>query len=304
MASVKNTVKIKGVGIHSGAPVNVRILPSETPGIFFRRTDIKGAPLIPATWDGVSDATRMNTTIGRGENSVQTIEHLMAALFIMGIDGAIVEIDGPETPIMDGSAAEFIKLIRAAGTAGAPALKKIKVKKTVVAYRKDLIKKLPFARRAMLLLHNLKTGRKEDGFVKLSPARGLEIHAVLDYPDKAIGRQAFDWKGDAAAFIKDIATARTFGRISEWEYLKRRGMGRGASENNVIVLNQDGTGTLNKLHFKDEFVRHKIVDLVGDMFTSGGEIVGRVESVKGSHGLNNEVLRKLFADPENYEIME
>ncbi|MDR0449236.1 MAG: UDP-3-O-acyl-N-acetylglucosamine deacetylase [Rickettsiales bacterium] len=303
MAGVKNKVIINGVGIHSGKQTRMVINPAAKPGIFFKRVDIKGAPAIPAVWDNVSDATKMNTTIGAAPNQVQTIEHLMAALFITGIDRALIEIDGPETPIMDGSAAEFIKLIEKAGTTGPGDIKKLIVKKPVIAYRRDLIRRLPIMTRIFLAIHNMKMGRREDGYVALSPhPKGMLVQAVLDYPDKIIGRQNYTME-DPSDFVRDVAKARTFGRVSEWEYLKKRGLGQGANEKNVIALNADGTGTLNKLHYKDEFVRHKIVDLIGDMYMSGYEVVGKIESVKGSHGLNNEVLRILFSDPSNYEIM-
>ena len=148
-------------------------------------------------------------------------------------------------------------------------------------------------------------------FVKLSPndKESLDIVATLVYPEKIIGRQSYSYSYDGTkkskdVFVKQIARARTFGKYSEWEYLKAHGMGRGANENNVIALNNDGDGTLNKLHYKNEFVRHKIIDAVGDMFTSGGFIYGHLESYKGSHALNNLVLRKLFADKSNYEIVE
>ncbi|MCL2629088.1 MAG: UDP-3-O-acyl-N-acetylglucosamine deacetylase [Alphaproteobacteria bacterium] len=314
MASLKKTVKFSGVGIHSGAPVAVRILPSKKPGIFFKRVDQKGAPMIPAVWDRVSGAYKMNTTI-RGaaacgfceENYIETIEHLMAALFITGVTSAVIEINGPETPIMDGSAAEFIKLVKKLIVPGGR-MRRIIVKRPVVAYRCDLVKRMPFWRRLTLRLHNWRLGRTEDGFVRLSPGKkGMDIRMVMDYPDKIIGRQEFDYLFDGGKkstefFVKNISRSRTFGRISEWEYLKKRGMGRGANEKNVIVIDKTGEGTLNRLYFPDEFVRHKIVDLIGDFYLSGGMIVGKIESVKGSHGLNNEVLRLLFADPKNYEI--
>lgn len=305
----KNQIVLRGVGIHSGLPVKIVIKPSKKYGIFFRRTDIPGAPAIPATWDNAPSAQNMNTTIGRAPNQVQTIEHLMAAFFVLGFNAVIVEIDGPETPIMDGSAAEFIKVLSPVKWGKMP-VKKIIVKKEIIAYRRDLIKRLPLLTRMAIWFHNLTTGRKEDGFVKLSPGgKTLDISMTIDFPDKVIGRETYDYSFDGGEksvkeFISQISRARTFGRIWEWEYLKKRGKGKGANEKNVIVLNQDSTGTLNKLHYRDEFVRHKIVDLVGDLATSGGMIVGRVKSVKGSHGLNNEVLRKLFSDPDNYDIIQ
>lgn len=332
MKTFESDVKFSGVGVHSGKTVNVKIKPSKKYGIFFKRVDIPNAELIPARYDNVFN-TAMNTTVGRAPNCVQTIEHLMAALFIVGVDSAIIEIDDLETPIMDGSSKQFIDLFSKTKVVGKAPTPKIIVKKEVVAYRQELIKKMPFFKRALLWLHNLKTGRRENGYVRLSPASdGLNVHAFMEYPDKQIGTQEFDFNFDGSTrarkeFINDISKSRTFGRFWEWGYLKKRNQGLGANEDNVIVLmNGDkdwdrlsdyardekmikklsknrGADTLMPLFWKNEFVRHKIIDALGDMYTSGGFIVGKLESVKGSHGLNNLVLKKLFSDPDNYDII-
>lgn len=310
MTTLKKTIKLSGVGIHSGLPVNVVIKPSLKPGIFMQRTDLPDTELIAATFDNVGETKMRNTTIGKINGAhVQTIEHLMAAFFIMGIDSAIVEIDGCETPILDGSAAEFIKAFsKVEKTQGK--FKKIIVKREVIVKASDVLKDLPRLVRLKIWLFNKLSGRKSDGFVKLTPNNGgvLEIKATLVYPEKVIGRQSCSYVFDESKksiqdFIKNFARARTFGKYSEWEYLKKRGMGRGANENNVIALNDKGDGTLNQLIWKDEFVRHKIIDAIGDMFTSGGMICGKLESYKGSHALNNLVLKKLFSDEKNYDIV-
>ena len=310
MTSIKKTVKISGVGIHSGLPVNMVIKPSKKTGIFFERTDIKGSDLIPATFDNVGETLMRNTTIGDKDGvHVQTIEHLMATFFVLGIDSAIVEIDNFETPILDGSAYEFYKALKQVVDKKTP-LKKIIVKKTIIAHRNELAKNLPFWKRIKTIILNHTIWRHGNGYVKLSPNDdGLIIDATLVYPDKIIGTQSYSCKLDGTKrsvdnFVKNISRSRTFGKYSEWEYLKKRGMGRGANEHNVIVLNANGDGVMNKLYYKDEFVRHKIIDAIGDMFTSGGFIYGHLESVKGSHALNNLVLRKLFSDKSNYEIVE
>ena len=189
-------------------------------------------------------------------------------------------------------------------------IKKIIVKKPIIAYRNELVKTMPFWKRIKTTILNHTIWRHGNGYVKLSPNEtGLLIDATLVYKDKIIGTQSYSCLLDGTKkslnrFIKDISKSRTFGKYSEWEYLKAHGMGRGANENNVIALNDAGDGTLNKLHCSDEFVRHKIIDAVGDMFTSGGFIYGHLESYKGSHALNNLVLRKLFSDKSNYEIIE
>ena len=311
MTTLKKEVKISGVGIHSGAPVNVVVRPSDMPGIFWRRVDLVGTDLIPAVWNNVGETKMRNTTIGKIDGAhVKTIEHFMAAMFVAGIDSAIVEIDGPETPILDGSAAEFIDAFVAAGvTAGK--MKRIVVKRPVVAYAYEVMKQLPWFVRFKIWVINKISGRKQDGFVRLEPNGGmaLDLVATLVYPEKIIGKQSYEFSFDGTkksgdAFVKNVARARTFGKFSEWEYLKKHGMGRGANESNVIALNDAGDGTLNQTIWPDEFVRHKIVDAVGDMFTSGGFVCGRLESYKGSHALNNIVLKKLFSDVNNYDIID
>ena len=310
MTSTNKKIKISGVGIHSGLPANMVVNPSKKSGIFFKRTDIVDSELIAAKYDNVGETLMRNTTIGDKNGAhVQTIEHLMAALFICGIDSAVIDIDNPETPILDGSAYEFIKAFKDAVKTKSN-MKKIIVKKTIVAYRNELVKTMPFWKRIKTIILNHTIWRRGNGFVKLSPNdNGLLIDATLVYADKIIGTQSYSClldgsKNSVDKFIKDVSKSRTFGKYSEWEWLKAHGMGRGANENNVIALNDVGDGTLNKLHYPDEFVRHKIIDAVGDMFTSGGFIYGHLESYKGSHALNNLVLRKLFSDESNYEIIE
>lgn len=310
MPTFKQEVKLSGVGIHSGEPVNILIHPSDEKGIFFQRVDMVGN-LIPATYDNVGDTKMRNTTVGSLAGAhVKTIEHLMAALFMVGVDSAVVEIDGPETPILDGSAAQFIEAFMAAGVEGGK-LKRIVVNREVVVNVRDQMRELPLFVRVKLWLINKMLGRKQDGFVKLSPNSGksLDVCATLVYPEKIIGKQSccYSFNGTKKSvqdFVKNFARARTFGKYSEWEYLKKRGMGRGANEGNVIALNDAGDGTLNELIWPDEFVRHKIIDAVGDMFTSGGMICGALESYKGSHAMNNLVLKKLFSNPDNYDIID
>jgi len=310
MPTFKKEIKLSGVGIHSGEPVNILVHPSKERGIFFQRVDMVGG-LIPATYDNVGDTKMRNTTIGKLSGAhVKTIEHLMAALFMVGVDSAVIEIDGPETPILDGSAAQFIDAFMDAGVTEGK-IKRIVVKRPVMFDVNDQMRDLPLGLRMKLWVMNKISGRKNDGFVKLSPNNGksLDICATLVYSEKIIGKQSccYSYNGTKKSiqdFIKNFARARTFGKYSEWEYLKKRGMGRGANEGNVIALNDAGDGTLNELVWADEFVRHKIIDAVGDMFTSGGMICGTLESYKGSHAMNNLVLKKLFSNPDNYDIID
>ena len=311
MSTLKKQVKISGVGIHSGKPVNIVVKPVAERGIFFKRVDMPGTGLIAATYDNVGETKMRNTTVGQVDSAhVQTVEHLMAALFIAGIDSAIIEIDGPETPILDGSAAQFIDAFKSAGVVRGT-MRRVVVKRPVVAHAREMLRELPLFVRFKIWLFNTIAGRKSNGFVSLSPNDGksLDIKATLIYPEKIIGNQSCSYSYDNSAesvadFVENFARARTFGKYSEWEYLKKRGMGRGANESNVIALNDAGDGTLNKTIWPDEFVRHKIIDAVGDMFTSGAFICGALESYKGSHALNNLVLKKLFSSPDNYDIIE
>ena len=311
VATLKKQVKITGKGIHSGLPVNMIVRPSEQYGIFFHRTDIPESGLIPATYDNVGDTSMRNTTIGNPNGAhVQTIEHLMAALFMAGINSAIIDIDGPETPILDGSAEQFYNAFIDAGITG-NGRRKVIVKQPIIAYAREVRRTLNLWVRIKLWFFEKMSGRKNDGFVKLAPSddNSLEISATLVYPEKIIGRQTYSYvfhddKKSVSDFVKNIARARTFGKYSEWEYLKAHGMGRGADETNVIALNDAGDGTLNKTIWSDEFVRHKIIDAIGDMYTSGGFVIGKLESYKGSHALNNLVLKKLFSNPANYDIIE
>ena len=310
MPTVKKQIKFTGVGIHSGLPVNMVIKPSKEMGIFFHRTDIPNNKIL-ALFSNVGDTRMRNTTIGKLDGAhVKTIEHLMAALFIAGVDSAIIDIDGPETPILDGSAIEFYNAIADGGvTAGK--LKKVVVRKPVMVTAREAMRQVSFFTRMKIYIMNLLSGRKLDGFVKLSPSDNdrLNISATLVYKEKIIGKQGFSYSFDGSAksvkdFVKNIARARTFGKYSEWEYLKAHGMARGANENNIIALNDTGDATLNKVFWPDEFVRHKIIDAIGDMFTSGGFVVGNLESYKGSHAMNNMVLKKLFSNPNNYDIID
>ncbi|MDR1697119.1 MAG: UDP-3-O-acyl-N-acetylglucosamine deacetylase [Rickettsiales bacterium] len=307
MATIKKQIKITGVGIHSGAPVTMIINPSDARGIFFHRADIGGG-LISAAYDNVGDNSLRNTTVGTPPNTVSTIEHLMAALFMSGIDSAIIEIDGSEVPIMDGSALGFYKLLSPVAPDYSPA-RQIIVKREIVVKKREVMRQISFIKRMFAIIHDWFLGRRNNGYVHLTPdSRGLVIDATFDYPDKIIGRQSMEYIFDGTQksvddFVNNIASARTFGRYSEWEYLKKRGMARGANEGNVIALNDRGDGTINKLQWPDEFVRHQVVDVLGDMFTSGGVIVGRIKLYKGGHAMSNLVLRKLFSDPENYDII-
>ncbi len=310
MPTVKKQIKFSGVGIHSGLPVNMVIKPSKERGVFFRRVDMENNKIL-ASFDNVGDTKMRNTTIGSlSAAHVKTVEHLMAALFIAGVDSAIVEINGAETPILDGSAIEFYNAIINGGVTDGK-MKRVIVRRPVIVTARQALRQVSFFTRMKIYIMNLLSGRKTDGFVKLAPCdnNSLNICATLVYKEKIIGTQSYSYSFDGTQksinnFVKNIARARTFGKYSEWEYLKAHGMARGANENNIIALNDTGDATLNKVFWPDEFVRHKIIDAIGDMFTSGGIVIGNLESYKGSHAMNNMVLKKLFSNPDNYGIID
>lgn len=273
-----------GVGLHTGRKVSLTLRPAdEDRGIAFRRLDLPDRPLIPARWDHVVD-TRRNTTLGlpgRPEVSVGTVEHLLAALVGSGVDNAIVEIDGPEVPIMDGSAAPFVFLIECAGLVTQGAVRQV--------------------------VDILRPVRVEEGGASVSllpdPCRVPTYEMEIDFPSSAIRRQHRVLRLAPGAFKRDLARARTFGFVEEIEALREAGLARGGSLDNAVVLR--GATVLNAggLRFTDEFVRHKILDLVGDLALAGALVRGRVVAKRAGHRLNNLALRALFADPQAYRVV-
>jgi UDP-3-O-[3-hydroxymyristoyl] N-acetylglucosamine deacetylase len=267
-----------GIGLHSGARISLRLLPGTADsGIVFRRTDLAGGPVeIPARFDHVVD-TRLNTTLGlpgRPGAAVGTVEHVMAALAGMGVDNAVVELDGGEVPVMDGSSASFVFLIECAGLVAQDAPRRV--------------------------VEVLRPVRVEDGeaFVTLLPAtgRGLTLEAEIDFPAAAVRRQGRSIRLSAQAFKADLAAARTFGFAEEVEALRAAGLARGGSLDNAVVVS--GARVLNEggLRFADEFIRHKLLDMVGDLALAGLALNARVVARRPGHRLNNAVLRALFAD--------
>ncbi|MDR1071501.1 MAG: UDP-3-O-acyl-N-acetylglucosamine deacetylase [Rickettsiales bacterium] len=323
-------IEISGVGFHSGKKAVATVAAKDSGGIVFIRNGVR----VPALYKNVSDTRLRNTTVGTPPDSVSTIEHFMAAMFVRGIANAEIGIDGPEMPILDGSAAELIKRLKDLDVAGRAPL--LRVKKGVAATQRELDGKIPLWKK----IFNFITGRKRDGFVKIAPMDGnrLKITARLVYRENIIGDQkrsfVFDYDDFAASaesFDSQIAKSRTFGKVGEWEWLKKHGMAGGADKHNLIALGtidelkrlqrlglgldlkaedmapageDDEVVALTGLRYPDEFVRHKIIDVVGDLYTSGARIAGKIDSFKGSHALNNLALRKLFGDAENYDIIK
>ncbi len=280
-ATLKGPVSVTGVGVHSGTTATLTLLPGETgSGIVFRRTDIEGAKAyIPARYDLVRE-TRLGTTLVNAHGvSVATVEHLLAAFAGLGIDNAAVEIEGPEIPIMDGSALEFVRIIDRAGIQFSAAPRRhVRVVKKVEIVDGD--------KRA-----------------SLSPAEALSIECEIDFPVPAIGRQRVKIALTPKVFRQELAAARTFGFARDVEALRKMGLARGGSLDNAIVIGEDGE-ILNPepLRFADEFARHKALDVLGDLALAEGPLLARYEAIKPGHEMNNRLLRALFADPTAWRL--
>ncbi len=249
-------------------------------GIQFRRTDVGTDDIVSAHFENVVD-TQLGTTIANKAGvRVLTVEHLMAAFAGCGIDNAIVEINNEEVPIMDGSAAPFVFLIECAG-----------------------VRELMSPRKVVRIKRPVRVGDK-DRHATLHPADGFEVDLEIDFTSAAIGRQRHSLRMVNGAFKSELCRARTFGFLKDVEMMQSMGLALGGSLDNAIVIDGDVVLNDDGLRYRDEFVRHKLLDVVGDLATAGLAIEGRFEGAKTGHSLNNELLNAVFADPANYEIVE
>ncbi len=280
--TILSTVTLSGIGLHSGAETTLRIRPADAyQGITFVRIDVADrVNVIPARWDMVVD-TRLCTVIGNADGvTVGTIEHIMAALRACGIDNAMIELDGPEVPIMDGSSAPFVAAILETGL------------KTQTA-----------PRRAIKIMKDV-TLTEGDKSVTLKPAVGSRFRAEIEFSHPSIGRQAYEVEMLSDQFINDIADARTFGFVHEVNALRAQGLALGGSLENAIVLDQTGVMNEDGLRYEDEFARHKVLDAVGDIYLAGAPIIGLYDAFKPGHALNNQILRQLFATPDAWTYVD
>jgi UDP-3-O-[3-hydroxymyristoyl] N-acetylglucosamine deacetylase len=269
-----------GIGVHTGQHVRVAILPAPADsGIVFVRTDIQDRDnRLPALGEAVVQ-TRLGTVLGNAAGStVSTIEHLMAAMCALGVDNAVVELDGPEVPIMDGSAQPFVEMLDHAG-----------------------LRRQEAPRRFIEVLERIEVV-DGDATVTLSPSDRFEMAFEIVFDNQAIGHQRVDLTIDETSFRDELANCRTFGFLHEVEALRRAGLARGGSIENVVVF--DGETLLNPegLRRADEPVRHKALDAVGDLYLLGGPLIGRYEGVKAGHSANNAVVRALLARPEAWRV--
>ena len=279
--TVKEKVCLHGVGLHSGLNANVCIKPAETNfGIVFKRTDLKNNNLIYPNFMNVTN-TSLNTTIENEFGAkVSTIEHLMGALFGLGVDNALIEIDKEEVPILDGSAKIFIDQIKSVGFQFSDApIKIIKIDKEVM----------------------YSEGEK---FISIKPSSlNLEINFELKYKNKIIGNQSNKFK-IYEDDLTDVYNSRTYCLFEDIEKIKKIGLAKGGSLENAIVVNDEEVLNPEGLRNEKEFVNHKILDCIGDLYTSGYRIVGNVNCSQGGHSLTNRFLRKIFNNKENFSIIE
>jgi UDP-3-O-[3-hydroxymyristoyl] N-acetylglucosamine deacetylase len=279
-ATLRRQAALSGVGVHSGEMVHLTLLPAEAgSGITFIRTDLEEGGTIPADHRFVA-TTENSTRLAANGASVATVEHLMATLLALEIDNAVIEIDGPELPVLDGSAAAFIDAVDLAGVVTLPAPRRyIKILKPV----------------------RVSAGRSVG---ELRPYAGTRIEIEIDFEHSAIGRQAFAADLDPAVFRRELARARTFGFLADVEKMWAQGLALGASLDNCVVLGPDKILNADGLRFDDEFVRHKALDAVGDLALVGAPILGCYRSYRGGHKLNSLMLEALFADPDAWTFVE
>lgn len=278
----ENKTEIKGIGLHSGCESRLVFNPAqENSGIVFIRTDMSESNAFPALYSGVCDTRNCTCLSNSSKQVVSTIEHVMATLYALGIDNARIEINNPEVPIMDGSAKIFYETLKKA--------------KIVEQNAK---------RKYLKVLRPVQFADEKGAYVKLMPSDELKIGFVIDFPSQIVGHQEFRGTINENVFETLIAPARTFCEKYQVDYLRSIGLIKGGSLENAVVL--DGETILNEGGFRlqNECVNHKTLDCIGDMYTSGFYLLAEVEAFHSGHYHNNEVLKKLFADEQNYQIIE
>jgi UDP-3-O-[3-hydroxymyristoyl] N-acetylglucosamine deacetylase len=268
--TIAEKVSCTGIGLHTGKPVHLTLHPGRADsGIVFVRTDLAHPIEIPAT-PGSLARTHLATTLGRGDATIDTVEHLLAACYGLGIDNARVEVDGPEVPGMDGSAASFVFLLRSAGV-----------------YEQSAPRRVLRVRRPIEI-------RDGDRRIRVEPCRTLRINYAIDFEHPLVGRQKIrDLVLDEDRFEAEVARARTFGFADQVSALWRAGRARGASLDNTVVLGSDRVLNRGGLRFRDEFVRHKVLDLVGDLALLGARLRGHVRVERGGHALHQRLVAAL-----------
>jgi UDP-3-O-[3-hydroxymyristoyl] N-acetylglucosamine deacetylase len=279
--TLKTTIKATGVGLHTGARVEIALRPAAPDtGVVFHRVDLDPPVTIPADASHVGD-TRLSSTLKRDGASISTVEHLMSALAGLGIDNLHVDVAGPEIPIMDGSAGPFVFLLQAAGIVEQDAPKRY--------------------------LRVLLPGEVKDGdkWARFDPHNGFKLDFTIDFPHPMFGTENRNVVIDFAehSYVKEVARARTFGFMQEVEAMREAGLGLGGSLQNAIVLDEHRVLNSEGLRYDNEFVKHKVLDAIGDLYLLGHPLIGQYTAFKSGHGLNNAVARALQARPDAFELV-
>ncbi|MFZ6848837.1 UDP-3-O-acyl-N-acetylglucosamine deacetylase [Undibacterium sp. RuRC25W] len=283
--TIKQLVKTVGVGLHSGTKVELVLRPAPVDtGIVFTRTDLNPPLVFPADAMSVGD-TRMASTLSNNGQRVSTVEHLLSACAGLGVDNLYIDVSAEEIPIMDGSASSFVYLLQQAGLQEQAAAKKfIRVLKPV----------------------EIREGSgKTEKWARLEPYDGFKLHFFIEFNHPAVDGtvQTAEVDFEKVSFVKDVARARTFGFMQDVEMLRGIGLARGGSMENAIVMDEYRILNSDGLRFDDEFVRHKILDAIGDLYLIGHPFLASYTAHKSGHGLNNQLLRVLLSQPDSYEIV-
>jgi len=276
--TIGKSVELVGIGLHKGNPVRLRLEPLDAgSGIIFFRSDVNVT--IALKPENVID-TKMATVIGKEGHFISTIEHLLSAVYAYGIDNLRIIVDADEIPVMDGSSSSFCLLLDEAGLVAQDKAKKVmRIKKEV----------------------SIKEG---DKYVKLMPSSDLKYDFTIKFNHPVIAKQEFSFDFSKENYRNEISRARTFGFLHEVQYLRSKGLALGGSLENAVVLDDKKVLNPEGLRFTDEFVRHKILDAIGDMSLIGLNFIGHYEAFAGSHDLNHKLTLELLSSPENYEVVE
>ncbi len=277
--TLSKKVSVTGRGLHSGKLVTLTLHPAAVDtGVLFQRTDLKNQETIKASFDNVS-ATENATTIGSGLNVVHTVEHLLGVLYGLGINNVFCEIDGPEVPIMDGSGGSFAFLLKETGVAS-----------------------LNVSRKFLVITESIRV-EVDDKWAQIDPDPMLVIESTIVFAHPKIKTQTRKFQFSCEDFITDICRARTFGFLKDVDMLKRKGLIKGGSLDNAIILDDFNVINPDGVRFPDEFIRHKILDTIGDMSLLGHDVAGRITSYKSGHHLHNLLCKKIIANPNCYKII-
>jgi UDP-3-O-[3-hydroxymyristoyl] N-acetylglucosamine deacetylase len=279
--TLKNTIRATGVGLHTGDKIYLTLKPAPADtGIVFRRVDLAPPVDIPARAENVGDTT-LSTTLMKGDVRVSTVEHLLSAMAGLGIDNAYVELSAAEVPIMDGSAGPFVFLIQSAGIEEQDAPKRfIRIKRKVAV-------------------------SSDDKSASFEPFDGFKVSFSIEFDHPAFNDRELTAEIDfsSTSFVKEVSRARTFGFMHEIEYLRGQGLAQGGSMDNAIVIDESGVLNADGLRYEDEFVKHKVLDAIGDLYLLGNSLIGEFKAHKSGHALNNQLLRELISQTDAWEIV-